>query len=667
VVRSVVVIDRGGVVFTAAVRVGVLIAIMLIAATRRGLVVESLPAAVAMLFAGICDPQRADADRLRWIVVGTLCCAGSVFLAGLVSPTPVVLVLASIPVAFVCAFAGAFGPRAGIVGLLSLVVFAIFSGAPVEPAAAERNGLVYVAGGLVVALVTLAPWVLHRARGSRAALAELHRGLAHIPAHDPAAIGAPIHAARERAIGETIRAEHPNPEVRAWLERLHAYASVTRLALLAMVPGSDAVDADLARATDDLVRTARAVSGRISAAIVWRVRRRRIPAAQVAMRTELTRYVEGAPKIFAAAAIELVEALDRTATAIIAPWPIRPFNRAGVPQPRHPLHAAVDGARRDVRDHLRIADPLARHAIRIAVVFSVAMAIAQALGIDHGYWLPMTVAWVSRPALGETTVKVTARVAGTLVGVLVSGLLAYVLVGHDVALAVGIGAGGAIALVFLAANYTLAVTGVTMLVMQLFVLGGDSVLGAIDARIVLTVSAGLLVVAGAFLWPTRTGGRLAGSLADYATALDAYAGPALAGDGSWGPEGRDAAADAVLAARTRAAADLTEAEYELGGHRLDPHRGHAVLESLHGTAAQCLLRDLEGAADEDRDAVGPVSVELNDLADRLRSADAGTGIPVREHPAPHPHPVHRTLRHAHEVLDEDARVQAGSTATCVSE
>ena len=64
-----------------------------------------------------------------------------------------------------------------------------------------------------------------------------------------------------------------------------------------------------------------------------------------------------------------------------------------------------------------MADPLLRHAIRIAVVFGVAMAIAQSLGIDHGYWLPMTVAWVSRPALGETTVKVTARVAGTLVGV----------------------------------------------------------------------------------------------------------------------------------------------------------------------------------------------------------------------------------------------------------
>ena len=583
------------------------------------------------------------------------------------SASPTTLVIVAVPMALVCAFAGVLGPRAGIVGLLALVVFAIFSGAPLTAAEAERNALLYLAGGLVVAVVTIVPWVLHRSRGSRAALAELHRGLAHIPGHDPAAIGAPIHAARERAIGETIRADHPNPEVRAWLEAMHADAGVARLALMALVPGAEAVDADLAAATDDLVRAARTLSGRISAALVWRVRRAGIPAARDALRAELDRYRKRAPHLYVAAATDLVAALDRTARAIIDPWPIRAFNRAGAPQPHHPLHGRLDGARRDLRDHLRITDPVARHAIRVAAVFAVAEAVAIGLDIPHGYWLPMTVAWVSRPALGETTVKVTARVVGTLIGVAVSVLLASLLGGHDVALAISIALGGTIALVFLAANYTLAVTGVTMLVLQLFVLSGDSVLGALDARIVMTVLAGVFVTVAAFVWPTRTGGRLAGSLAAYAESLDAFARPALAGDAGWGDGGRDAVVATVLAARTTAAADLTEAEYEVGGvHRIDPTHGHVVLESLHGAAAQCLLRDLEGATDEDRDAVDPVSVELRDLGDRLRAADAGEGIPPRVHPGPHPHPVHRTLRRAHTALDAGTD-QTGSTATSVSE
>lgn len=664
---SIAAIDRGGVVLTSAVRVGVLIAVMLIGASRTGRLAESLPIAVAMLFAGIADPGRADGDRLRWMVVGTVTGAASVGIAGLVSSSPTALVVVAVPMALLCAFAGVLGPRAGIVGLLTLVVFAIFSGAPLTAAEAERNALLYLAGGLTVAIVTTVPWVLHRSRGSRAALAELHRGLAHIPAHDPAAIGAPIHAARERAIGETIRADHPNPEVRPWLEAMHADAGVARLALLALVPGADAVDPDLAAATDDLVRSARVLSGRISGALVWRIRRGGIRAARAALASELDRYRDRAPHLYVAAATDLVAALDRTAAAVSGPWPIRAINRAGAPGPHHPLHGRLDGARRDLRDHLRITDPVARHAIRVAVVFAIAEAIAIGLDIPHGYWLPMTVAWVSRPALGETTVKVAARVAGTLIGVAVSVLLASLLQGHDGALAISIAFGGTVALVFLAANYTLAVTGVTMLVLQLFVLSGDSVFGALDARIEMTLLAGVLVVAGAFIWPTRTGGRLAGSLAAYADALDDYARPALAGDARWGDAGRDAVVATVLAARTAATADLVEAEYEVGGvHRIDPMRGHVVLESLHGGAAQCLLRDLEGVTAEDRDAVDPVSTELRDLSRRLRAADAGAGIPVRVHPDEHPHPVHRTLRRAHTALD-GATDQTGSTATRVSE
>ncbi len=61
-----------------------------------------------------------------------------------------------------------------------------------------------------------------------------------------------------------------------------------------------------------------------------------------------------------------------------------------------------------------------RHAVATAVSCGVALGIALAFQIDHGYWLVVTLALVLRPVRHETVPTARARVTGPLVGVVIS-------------------------------------------------------------------------------------------------------------------------------------------------------------------------------------------------------------------------------------------------------
>lgn len=68
-----------------------------------------------------------------------------------------------------------------------------------------------------------------------------------------------------------------------------------------------------------------------------------------------------------------------------------------------------------------------RHAVATAASCAVAMGIALGFRIDHGYWLVVTLALVLRPVRHETLPTARARVAGTLVGVVISVALVIIM------------------------------------------------------------------------------------------------------------------------------------------------------------------------------------------------------------------------------------------------
>lgn len=113
------------------------------------------------------------------------------------------------------------------------------------------------------------------------------------------------------------------------------------------------------------------------------------------------------------------------------------------------------------------------HGIRLALAIAVASLIAVASGLPHAYWLPVTIAWVSKPDLSTTAIKVWLRILGTVIGIAISALLVIVVPQSlwIAVLIVGVAAGLTVA--FIWAHYAIGIGAITVLVIVLLELTGD--------------------------------------------------------------------------------------------------------------------------------------------------------------------------------------------------
>lgn len=156
-----------------------------------------------------------------------------------------------------------------------------------------------------------------------------------------------------------------------------------------------------------------------------------------------------------------------------------------------------------LRSHLHLSDEFVRHGARLAIVMVAATAIAHFLGWPHEYWIPMTVAWVARPGRQLTWERTWHRLLGTLAGIAVATGLMFTSGNSPYELAVLAAAGATMTLIFVRAHYALAVTGITVTVMALFAIEGQSFDLNAPYRIWATLVAGALLALGTFVWPSR--------------------------------------------------------------------------------------------------------------------------------------------------------------------
>jgi len=106
----------------------------------------------------------------------------------------------------------------------------------------------------------------------------------------------------------------------------------------------------------------------------------------------------------------------------------------------------------------------------------------------------MTVAWISRPDRDGTVEKVTLRVAGTLLGVVIAGALIGLTPATSAESIVMVAIAAYVVLAFLVPNYAIAVAGITVFVFFLFHIVGYPMDGSIHARIASTFIAAALVL-----------------------------------------------------------------------------------------------------------------------------------------------------------------------------
>ena len=153
-----------------------------------------------------------------------------------------------------------------------------------------------------------------------------------------------------------------------------------------------------------------------------------------------------------------------------------------------------------LKGRLTWSEPFVRYAARLAVAIALATTISQITTSPHDYWLPMTVAWVTKANLDGTVQRVAARVLGTVVGLLCCAALLFGVgvTGYPAAIICGVAAG--ITAAFIWANYSIAVATITVLVVVVFALDGDAVGEDLIVRLVSTLGAGVIAVAVSYLW-----------------------------------------------------------------------------------------------------------------------------------------------------------------------
>jgi MFS family permease len=154
-----------------------------------------------------------------------------------------------------------------------------------------------------------------------------------------------------------------------------------------------------------------------------------------------------------------------------------------------------------LKSHMRPGDMFLRHGVRLSVLMVVATALAHSVTWPHEYWIPMTVAWVARPGSQLTLERTWLRILGTLAGIVIITCLMLITGNPPYELAILVGVGVAILLAFVQANYAVAVIGLTMAIMALFGIEGESVDANAPYRFLATIVAGILLTIATLVWP----------------------------------------------------------------------------------------------------------------------------------------------------------------------
>ena len=202
-----------------------------------------------------------------------------------------------------------------------------------------------------------------------------------------------------------------------------------------------------------------------------------------------------------------------------------------------------------------------RHAVRCAVVLTLAFAVSRYFHLPHGYWLPMTAAIVLRPDFAATFNFGLLRVVGTVLGLLLTTfvlrLTPDVVWAHILVM-------GVLCVIFrylAVAHYGIAVAALTGTVVVLLSFEGVEPNAAMSDRVISTALGSAMALLAYLLWPSwerhRARSAFSEMLCAYADYLDALVGPADNGT-------RHEVRMATRTARTNAQASLDRMRAEPG-------------------------------------------------------------------------------------------------------
>ncbi|RDS85606.1 FUSC family protein [Dyella psychrodurans] len=520
------------------------------------------PQAGLAISAGALDTMFSDQpgpyrQRLWQLVLASLA-AGLASLCGfLIGGDLVPILLATTAFGFLGGLLVVFGADIARVGMTSMILLVITAATPTTIDHAWAGAALIFAGGLLLALFSVAAWPLNRYLPERHALATVYRGLASLAKeHTQDQEDAPALTEAMTTLQQTLLGRH-----HARGRAMEAFAALLELAerirleLVAMAEmhGAAAIHAMF---RNDAERVLSAIADALDSGDSPDQAARALQTLQASERALL----DDSARIDAAASH--IHALSGQLAAAVrnANWAgSRGEQRAAAAEMSLPRALRGGSALATLRASLTVHSVAFRHALRCAVCLSAALLVSRIWQMPHGYWLPMTAAIVLRPDFAATFNFGLLRVVGTILGLVLTTALLYV-TPHDPWAHLALMAVLCMTFRYLAtAHYGIAVAALTGTVVIFLSFEGVNSGTAVMDRVINTALGSGMALLAYVLWPTWERGRARAAFSDM---LDAYANylHALAR-----PERRDTHREtrtAVRTARTNAQASLDRMQAE---------------------------------------------------------------------------------------------------------
>ncbi|MBW4052269.1 MAG: FUSC family protein [Proteobacteria bacterium] len=522
--------------------------------------------ALVTLFSDQPGPYR---QRLAWLLAASAAGSFAAFIGLVLGAHLTALLAATVLIAFAGALLVLFGDAGGRVGMTAMILLVISAASPASgPGAALKIAALIAGGGLLLTLFSIAAWPLQRYGPEREALATVYRGLAQL-ARQRAVDGTAAPALSEgmtqlqHTLLGPLRARGPVMDSFSVLLEVAERIRLELTALASAEPGErigGLLRDEAAALLDDI---ARCIAGGTDADAATARSLQRLRAAEAAIA------LPGAPACASAPYDTRDVAQARRFHALCGQLAAAARNAS---------RASAAGALRVLEQDLQLPrairpqSPVSilaasltprsaafRHALRTAACVTVALWLGRALELSHGYWIPMTVAIVLRADYGATFSYGLLRVAGTVVGLLLTTALVHFLPADAWAWLAMMAVFCAAYRYFGTVHYGVAVTALTGMVVLLLALAGEPPESTMLPRLIATVIGSAMALLAYGLWPTRERTQIRSALAGLLRAYARYL--ASLGAASHSQERREARNGARVArANAQAALERLQAE-----------------------------------------------------------------------------------------------------------
>ena len=155
-----------------------------------------------------------------------------------------------------------------------------------------------------------------------------------------------------------------------------------------------------------------------------------------------------------------------------------------------------------IRGALSVDSVLAHHTARLTTVSVIATVLYRVINPVDGFWIPEAALFIGRPDATLSLDRSILRVAGSLVGVVVTTLVVVTAKPSSTGLAVISVIAGAVAFTVQRVNFGLYITFVTVIFVVLTAFGGVPESHAVWQRLLYNILGATLAVASLRLWPT---------------------------------------------------------------------------------------------------------------------------------------------------------------------